>query len=70
MHVFFIWPFIFCSLSFFSFFFTLERSEAVFTDSRDISIKEVEKNVITVNCGKIYGIFEWEQYILKYLEHI
>jgi hypothetical protein len=40
------------------------------SDSRDITIKEVEKNVITVNCGKIYGIFEWEAYILKYLEHI
>jgi len=39
------------------------------SDSRDITIKEVEKNVITVNCGKIYGIFEWEQYILKYLNH-
>jgi hypothetical protein len=40
------------------------------SDSRDITIKEVEKNVITVNCGKIYGIFEWEQYILKYIQHI
>jgi hypothetical protein len=37
------------------------------SDSRDITIKEIEKNVITVNCGKIYGIFEWEQYILNYL---
>ena len=36
----------------------------------NITIKEVEKNVITVNCGKIYGIFEWEQYILKYLIYI
>jgi hypothetical protein len=40
------------------------------SDSRDITIKEVEKNVITVNCGKIYGIFEWEAYILKYIECI
>lgn len=38
------------------------------TDSRDITIEELEHNVITVNCGKIYGIFEWEKFILKYLE--
>ena len=37
------------------------------SDSRDITIEELEKNVISVNCGKIYGIFEWEDYILKYL---
>jgi hypothetical protein len=37
------------------------------SDSRDINIEEIEKNVITVNCGKIYGIFEFEDYILKYL---
>ena len=37
------------------------------SDSRDINIEEIEKNVITVNCGKIYGIFEFEDYMLKYL---
>lgn len=37
------------------------------SDSRDINIEELEKNVITVNCGKIYGIFKWEEFILKYL---
>ena len=37
------------------------------TDSRDITIEEIEKNVISVNCGKIYGIFEFEDYILNYL---
>jgi hypothetical protein len=40
------------------------------SDSRDITIEEVEKNVITVNCGKIYGIFEWEDYIKKYSDNI
>jgi len=40
------------------------------TDSRDITIEELEKNVITVNCGKIYGIFEWEDFILKYINNI
>ena len=38
------------------------------TDSRDITIEEIDTNVITVNCGKIYGIFEWEDYIKKYLQ--
>ena len=40
------------------------------SDSRDITIEELEKNVITVNCGKIYGIFEWEDFILKYIQNI
>jgi len=35
------------------------------SDSRDIIIEELEDNVITVNCGKIYGIFEFEDYIVK-----
>jgi hypothetical protein len=52
-------------------YFLSNKTKLISTsDSRDISIKEIEKNVITVNCGKIYGIFEWEQYILKYLECI
>jgi hypothetical protein len=33
------------------------------SDSRDIIIEEIDKNVITVNCGKIYGIFEFEDFI-------
>lgn len=37
------------------------------SDSRYITIEELEKNVITVNCGKIYGVFEFEDYIKKYL---
>ena len=40
------------------------------SDSRDITIEELEKNVITVNCGKIYGIFEFEKYIKKYIDNI
>lgn len=38
------------------------------SDSRDINIEEIQKNVISVNCGKIYGIFEFEKYILNYLD--
>lgn len=37
------------------------------TDSRDIIIDEIEKNVISVNCGKIYGIYEFENFIMQYL---
>jgi hypothetical protein len=37
------------------------------SDSRDITIEELDKNIITVNCGKIYGIFDWEDFILKYI---
>jgi hypothetical protein len=37
------------------------------SDSRDVTIEELEKNVITVNCGKIYGIFDWENFIINYL---
>ena len=33
------------------------------SDSREISIEEIDDNVITVNCGKIYGIFEFENYV-------
>ena len=37
------------------------------SDSRDIIIEEIEPNIISVNCGKIYGIFDWEDYVKKYL---
>jgi hypothetical protein len=37
------------------------------SDSRDIIIEELEKNVITVNCGKIYGIFDFENFIINYI---
>ena len=33
--------------------------------SRDIIIDEIEENVISVNCGKIYGIFYFEDMIRK-----
>ena len=39
-----------------------------FSDSRDITVEEIEKNVLTVNCGKIYGIFDWEDYVINYLQ--
>ena len=37
------------------------------SDNRNIIIEEIEDNVISVNCGKITGIFEWEDYVLGYL---
>ena len=36
------------------------------SDSRDINIEEIDNNIYSVNCGKIYGIFEFEDYIKKY----
>jgi hypothetical protein len=33
------------------------------TDSRETTIEKIEDNVYSVNGGKIYGIFEWEEYI-------
>jgi hypothetical protein len=38
------------------------------SDSRDITIDKLEDNVYSVNCGKIYGIFEFEKYILSELK--
>lgn len=37
------------------------------SDSRDITISKINNRTISVNCGKIYGIFEWESYILEFL---
>jgi hypothetical protein len=33
------------------------------SDSRIATIEEIENNIITVNCGKIYGIYNFEDYI-------
>lgn len=51
-----------------SYFLSKKTKQISASDSRDITIEEIEKNVVTVNCGKIYGIFDFEDYILKYLE--
>lgn len=37
------------------------------SDSRHVICEEVDKNIFSVNCGKIYGIFEFEKYILEKL---
>jgi len=49
------------------YFFSKKTKMLSNSDSRDITIEELEKNVITVNCGKIYGIFDWEKFIINYL---
>ena len=38
-------------------------------DNRDCNILQ-KNNIISVNCGKITGIFEFEEYIKKYLDNI
>jgi hypothetical protein len=53
--------------SYTGYFLSKKTKQISMTDTRDIIIEEIEKNIISVNCGKIYGIFEWEDYILKYL---
>lgn len=35
------------------------------SDFRDTIIEEIEPNIITVNCGKIYGIFKFEEFVLN-----
>jgi hypothetical protein len=52
-----------------SYFLSKKTKPVSLSDSRYITIEEISKNVITVNCGKIYGIFNWEDYVLNYLEN-
>uniref|UniRef100_A0A6C0BCQ0 Uncharacterized protein n=1 Tax=viral metagenome TaxID=1070528 RepID=A0A6C0BCQ0_9ZZZZ len=40
------------------------------SDSRDISIFKSCDRIVSVNCGKIYGIFEWEVYILNHIKNL
>lgn len=46
-----------------SFFLSKKTKLVSASDSRDITIEEIDKNIISVNCGKIYGIFDFEEYI-------
>jgi hypothetical protein len=50
-----------------SYFLSKKTKMISASDSRDITIEEVEPGVITVNCGKIYGIFEFEDRVLEYI---
>jgi hypothetical protein len=50
-----------------SYFLSKKTKMLSATDSRDITIDEIEENVISVNCGKIYGIYDFEDFIMKYL---
>jgi hypothetical protein len=51
-----------------SYFLSKKTKKISGSDSRDITIEEIDENVITVNCGKIYGIFDFENYIKNYLD--
>lgn len=53
-----------------SYFLAKKTKQNSGSDSRDIIIEEIEDNVISVNCGKIYGIFEFEKYILEKIINI
>ena len=47
------------------FFISKKTKQKSNSDSRGIIIDELDVNVISVNCGKIYGIFYFEDYIKK-----
>ncbi|VBB19077.1 hypothetical protein YASMINEVIRUS_1609, partial [Yasminevirus sp. GU-2018] len=49
------------------YFLSKKTKQITGSDSRDIVIEKVDDNVITVNCGKIYGIFEFEKYLRETL---
>jgi len=53
-----------------SYFLSKKTKMLSASDSRDITIEEVEPRVITVNCGKIYGVFEFEDRVLEYLSKL
>jgi len=50
-----------------SYFLSKKTKQVSVSDSRDIIIEQIDNNIISVNCGKICGIFEFEEYIKKYL---
>jgi hypothetical protein len=50
-----------------SYFLSKKTKMTSTSDSRDITIEEIDKNIISVNCGKIYGIFDFEEFILSKL---
>lgn len=49
-----------------SYFLSFKTKMVSGSDTRDISIFQ-NNNIISVNCGKIYGIFEWEEYVNNFL---
>ena len=51
-----------------SYFISKKTKKISESDSRDITIEEIDNNIISVNCGKIYGIFEFEEYIKSVIE--
>lgn len=51
-----------------SYFLSYKTKMISSSDSRDITITNLNSRIISVNCGKIYGIFEWEKYILNFLK--
>ena len=44
-----------------------EKNEFMHTRVTLLSDEEIENNIISVNCGKIYGIFDFEEYIKEKL---
>ena len=53
-----------------SYFLSFKTKLISGSDSRNISLTKVDDRILSVNCGKIYGIFEWEKYVMGYLSSI
>ena len=51
-----------------SYFLSKKTKPVSLSDSRYVTIEEITENVLSVNCGKIYGIFNWEDYVLNYIK--
>ncbi len=52
-----------------SFFLSTKTKLNSMSDSRETSIQIIDSDIISVHCGKIYGIFEWEDYVVQHLDN-
>lgn len=51
------------------YFLSFKTKQISNSDTRDIKILQINDRIISVNCGKIYGIFEWEKYVTQYVDN-
>lgn len=65
--IFFYYPSFYESFEYISYFTSFKTKKVSGSDSRGITITKLSNRILSVNCGKIYGIFEWEDYIMNFL---
>lgn len=51
-----------------SYFLSYKTKSISNSDSRNICINKISPHILSVNCGKIYGIFEWQKYVTNHLD--